>query len=129
MQVRYNTRRDFGHPKGELETRNEYHMRFGRPVEPDPVYPAVVSHVLEWFWELSAKRQYGAGGPSPLSFSDLKAWTGLTGTYVDPLEMKMILAMDSAWLSTVAEESRQDRLRHEGMSKLKAQTGKRGFAR
>ena len=124
MQVRFYTKRDFGHPKKELETRHEYHARFGQPVEPDPELPTVVSHVMEWFCELSAKRQSGVGGPSTLSFSDIKAWMELTGTDVDPREMNMILAMDSAWLSAMADEARQDRLRHEGMAQ--ARRGLRG---
>lgn len=124
MQVRYNTRRDFNHPEKKLETRNEYLVRFGQHPVPEPDYPAVVSHVMQWFWELSSRRQYGASGPCPLTFTEIKAWLELTGTLIDPREVKMLLELDSAWLQVVAEESRQDKLRHEGMAQ--ARRGLRG---
>lgn len=58
-------------------------------------------YILQWFHQLSARRRPGFSGPSALNFSDIKAWSELTGTYTRPEEIEAILAMDAAYLEAV----------------------------
>lgn len=124
MQVRYYTKRDFGHREKRLETRIEYNARFGQRTDARVSVPPVVSHVWEWFWALSASRQYGANGPNPISWQELDSWASRSGENPTPEEVKMLRAMDSAWIQAVNDEARQDRLRQEGMTQ--ARRGLRG---
>lgn len=65
-------------------------------------------HILQWFYQLSARRRPGFSGPSALNFSDIKAWSELTGTLTRPDEIEAILAMDSAYLEAVSELKDKD---------------------
>ena len=65
--------------------------------------PEVASHVWHWFWQLSERRQRGFDSPNPIGWADIQAWQQLTRTLVLPEEIDILLAMDSAWLSAVAE--------------------------
>lgn len=121
----YGMKRDFGHPNRIMETRAEYNARFGQPVPDAPQVPFAAGHVEEWFWKLSSRRQYGAGGPSPLSYTEISAWMNTTGTEVRDVEIEMIVAMDAEWLNATADEAARDAQRRDGMAGIKS-TGKRG---
>lgn len=54
-----------------------------------------------WFWTLSAQR---GEGPAPISYRDIEAWAVMTGTYVLPEEVAMLVAMDSAYRTEVRKE-------------------------
>ena len=41
---------------------------------------------------------------NPLTFSEIEAWARLTGTRPSPHEIRLIKALDSAWLSVQAEK-------------------------
>lgn len=58
---------------------------------------------------LSQRRTHGMDSPNAISFSDIEAWTRLTGTLVLPEEINMILAMDSAYMSTLSEVREEQR--------------------
>jgi hypothetical protein len=61
--------------------------------------PPLALHIWGWFVELARCRQYGAmGGAYPISYEAIEAWKSVTGASPDPLELKAILALDSAWL-------------------------------
>lgn len=82
--------------------------RFGKQAEvPDePEVPDCVSHVLEWFFDLSKRRTPGFSGVSPMTPSDIAAWRDLCGVLIEPFEVRMILDMDDAYRS-VANERKQ----------------------
>ena len=65
--------------------------------------PAWGQHILDAFYELSAQRASGMGGPSALTWADVGAWVGLTGACLDTDEVRMIFAMDRAYRGSVAE--------------------------
>lgn len=83
------------------ETKAEMFERFGMDskVPPDPQVPDEVAHVVGWFFELSNKRGSGMSGGLPLSWTDIAAWSELLNTYPTEEEVRMILAMDSAFLT------------------------------
>jgi hypothetical protein len=57
--------------------------------------------VWEWFFELSAQRK---SGPEHLGFAEIGEWQRLLGRYIRPEEIKMILAMDTAYVSALKKE-------------------------
>lgn len=96
-------------------------------MEDPPEVPPLVSHILEWFWKLSSRRQQSSSGPSPIAYTEIESWAKLTYTPISAWEVEVITHIDSVWLIEVGEEARKDRLRQEGMNKLKAQTAKKRF--
>lgn len=87
------------------ETLAEFYERFGKSDEvPDePEVPECAAHVLGWFFDLSNRRASAFSGAGPITFADIGAWRDLTGTIVEPFEVRMILDMDSAFRSAVNE--------------------------
>lgn len=57
-------------------------------IEGEPI-PGIVSHVWDWFIELSNARGEGA-----ISYSEIKAWVELTGNQLTPFELKLIKKLD-----------------------------------
>jgi hypothetical protein len=101
----------------ETLTLEEYHHRYGVDPEPEPEPPDSVTHIDRWFWELSERRQQGMNGPLPLSFSEIEAWSRVTATPVRPIEARMMVDMDNAYLSACAEvRGIAERERREGQS-------------
>jgi hypothetical protein len=78
-------------------------------------------YLLEWFGDLSSARRSGANGPDPIGFSDIEAWSRLTGTIVRREELIILRQMDAAWCRAVAQEHAQTRRDAEGRSKAQAQ--------
>lgn len=54
--------------------------------------------MLDWFLELDAGRTFGASmagvHPNPLAWSEIAAWSRLTGINPDPWEIAALRAMD-----------------------------------
>lgn len=73
-----------------------------------PEVPQGWECVIEWFHQLSSRRQPGFSGLSPLTFTDLQAWKQLTNTATTPEEIEAIFAMDSAYLSAVADKRKSE---------------------
>lgn len=82
------------------ETRAQYLTRFNQSHKiPDaPELPHNVEHVREWFFELSKRRH---SGPEAISWAELKAWCELTDTWPSPDEVRMLTALDQAYISAV----------------------------
>jgi hypothetical protein len=78
----------------------------GRPPEGliGPPMPTRVVHIWEMFLSLHSGRSYNVGGPSPLSWSDMKAWADLTNADLKDWEVHAIKALDSVWLRIVSED-------------------------
>lgn len=62
--------------------------------------PLYADHVWEWFWEIeqtrNAETQY-----QPLSFTEIAAWSQLTGEVLNPWEVRAIKFMDAARRGTL----------------------------
>jgi hypothetical protein len=67
----------------------------------DVAFPGEARQAWEWFLDLHNSRGMGVNGPSPISFSDILAWSTLTGLAPTPFDVKCILALDNLWLSTL----------------------------
>lgn len=104
-QVRYHIK--WGHKivgkNGPVEvTRAEYNEAFGAEVPEDPFIP--LEHVWTWFWLLNGRRQSGFDSPNPISYDQIYYWSLLTRTVITPSEIELLVEMDDAFLSQVAEE-------------------------
>lgn len=85
------------------ETKADMYRRFGKgdEVPEQQEVPDCGAHILQWFFELSNRRQPSMGGVSPLTFSDIAAWRDILGIEVLPGEVQMILALDVAYRKAV----------------------------
>lgn len=104
ITVRYDFKRDFGQPMPE--TRREYNARFGQPTGPVASVPFQAQHVWQWFWQLSTRRGHSAaGGPLAISWEAIRAWSELLNVQPEPVEIDMILHMDSAFMAAADNEA------------------------
>lgn len=89
------------------ETKTEMFERFGQSdkIKPQPELPACVEHVVGWFFELSSRRGAGMSGGLPITWEAIKAWKELLNIEVSEEEIRMILAMDSAFLKAADSDS------------------------
>lgn len=81
------------------ETLSQMYIRFGREDQiPEPPEVAdCVAHLVEWFFELSERRQPSMGGLTALTFQDIQAWDSLLDRQVRPEEIEFILELDRAF--------------------------------
>ncbi|MGH8033828.1 MAG: phage tail assembly chaperone [Lysobacterales bacterium] len=92
-------------------TRLEYNTQAGVESPAQPELPACAEHVWFWWWELNDRRAPGFESLAPLTYAEIHHWILLTGKLLGPEEIRWLIAMDDAWLSTISEEraARQER--------------------
>lgn len=79
-------------------------------VPDDPELEQGSEYILQWFWELNAKRQPGFSGLCPLTFADIRAWQQLTGKITRPDEIEALMLMDSAYTNAIHDKrSKEDK--------------------
>lgn len=66
-----------------------------------PRIPRAVWHVWEWFLELDRARPSGGMDPGRITFSEIKAWSELTGNKPRPHEIAMIRRLDDLRLKSM----------------------------
>lgn len=67
--------------------------------------PPEAAHVWSFFIALHRARGSNGMGPNPLSYSDIAAWSSLTGIIIRSSELEVLLDIDQAWLSSQAKKS------------------------
>lgn len=72
-----------------------------------PEIPAALSHVWDWFCELSAARSGNGTGPNPISYAEMAAWSELTGRPLAPRDVRAIALLDQAFFTEIAEQHRR----------------------
>ena len=72
-----------------------------------PDIPAALAHIWEWFCDLHAARSGNGGGPNPISYSEIMAWSLLTGRAPAPRDVRAIMDIDAAFFSELAEQDRR----------------------
>jgi hypothetical protein len=68
--------------------------------------PELAEHVWSWFWELSDARGSNGFGLNPIAFSDIAAWSAMTGAEPSEWEVRAIREMDRAFLTAHAKLKR-----------------------
>jgi hypothetical protein len=58
--------------------------------------PLDAKYLADWWLEIGPA---GAGGESPIGWSDLAAWQGLTGIELDPWEARTLRRMSQSYLA------------------------------
>lgn len=67
-------------------------------------YDGGFDHVKAAFWRLSNLRTNGMNGPDPIQPSTILDWIKLSGERLSRDEVKMILAMDVAYIGALHKE-------------------------
>jgi len=90
----------------ELEAMEK---RSGRQLLPDePLFPAVVEYLWEWFQQLHATRG-GGFGPASITYAEIDAWSRQTGTRPTPWEVEQLKGIDREWLTWQAQKMDEER--------------------
>lgn len=90
--------------RGHLESVARQTGNLPATLASEPDYPYALSHLVDWFWDLSSGRGSTGFGPSGLSYAELGYWSRLTGLDPTPFEIEIIKAMDRVYLNKVAEQ-------------------------
>jgi hypothetical protein len=77
----------------------------GRPPQglAGPPFPDRLAYLWETFLHIHSGRSYGANGPNPLSWPDIKAWDDLMQAGLKEWEVRVIKALDLLWLRVMGE--------------------------
>lgn len=78
-------------------------MKQAGQVCPVPDVPDGGEYLWRWFWKLSRARSNVGFGQGPLTYSEIEAWSRLTGANPDEFEVRTIMAMDAVYLGGKAE--------------------------
>jgi len=63
--------------------------------------PKSVEYLWSSFLSISTGRQMGYSGPLPITFSEIFAWTKLTGNKLLPIELEVIKRLDNLYVRTM----------------------------
>lgn len=96
-------------PKKSGYTVAEEWESFGVPLDDEPELPYGSGYLLEWFYQLNARRPPGFDSPAAIPYSEIEAWARLTDSNPRPHEVDALTAMDSAFLEAVHEFREQQR--------------------
>ena len=76
-----------------------------RPPDLDgPAIPHNVAHVWGWFRELNQARTSNGFGMNPLTYSEIEAWSRISGTVTRPQEIQLLKRLDAVYLSVMAKK-------------------------
>lgn len=73
-----------------------------------PACPPELVYVLEWYGELAAARGSNGFGVSPISFSEIAAWSGLVGVRPTPFEIGVLRHVDACVIADAQKASKKD---------------------
>ena len=75
-----------------------------------PECPPAAAYLWQWYMEIAAARGGSGFGPNPLSFTEIEAWSRLTGNRPGPWETGTLRAFDDAFFRIREEnDSRKDK--------------------
>lgn len=66
-----------------------------------PPIPASAAYLWQWWWRLHRRRPSGGMGIASITWSEIKAWSELTGTEVLPWEIEIIEAVEDEFMKSV----------------------------
>lgn len=104
-----------------------YERQTGKP-SPElsgPELPNDVVHLWRWFLDLHARRGSNGFGGNPLTWSDILAWVMITQPGARVEEVRVLLALDNAWMAQQAEEALQREQTRKATSRPPGSPGRR----
>jgi len=72
-----------------------------------PELPESAAYILQWFYDLSSTRTVGMA-LNPISFTEIDAWSRLTGNKPSIWEVSAIKQLDTAFLQSCNEDQRKE---------------------
>lgn len=98
-----------GATEGEHSEANErIRRRLGKKgpsnVPQPPPFPKEVAYLWGWFLEVVQGLPANGMCPSPVAWTDLAAWSGLTGTELCPWEARALVALGDLRARVLAED-------------------------
>jgi hypothetical protein len=66
-------------------------------------FPFELQHIWQWFDELSHARASNGFALMPIGWAEIHAWAVLTGAEPEPWEVRVLVRLDAAYRSVVAE--------------------------
>lgn len=79
--------------------------------------PFELQHLLEWYYELSSRRQVTMAGVQAISYQEIHAWMICTERRLSKFDVGVITHLDDIYRSEAAERSREDSRRRDQKSK------------
>lgn len=58
-----------------------------------------LAHLFDWFTEINRGRTGNGYGPNPILYSEIQAWSCLTGIKITPSELGVLKTLDSIYLN------------------------------
>ena len=90
-------------------TREEYWEALGKDTPDDePDVPESALYLIQWFLRLSSCRRGGFNGVEPITDLDIWAWQMNSGQRIKPEEVEILVSMDQAYRSAIAEKQKQE---------------------
>lgn len=86
---------------------------------PEIHFPNEAFYLWEWFFELSNARH---DCEKRLQYSEIDAWSRLSGTYLTPFEFELIASMDGKFVEAFRFEMANNRKRQEEQQKAIAES-------
>lgn len=83
-------------------TLRQHLKQAGRP-GPLPEIPDDGEYLWRWFRALSRARGSNGFGPMAITYSEISAWSQMTGAEPDGFEIRTIMAMDAVFLGADVE--------------------------
>jgi len=77
-------------------------------LEDEPELLPEITHIWDWFLELTATRGSNGFGVNPITYTEIDAWSRLLKTEPSPLEIELIKIIDSVYLEKVAKDSESE---------------------
>jgi len=87
--------------KGAYYRQVEKHK--GVDLMPDKECPQALVHIWSWFLDLTGSRANTGFGMSPITYSEIKAWSNLTRQAPTVFEVGILKRLDRLYLSVMAK--------------------------
>lgn len=74
----------------------------GLEIPETPDVPDKAGPLLDLFYRLSRRRPEGFGGPLPIPFQEIDAWSRLAEQRLGQHSLDVLLALDDAWMDELS---------------------------
>lgn len=72
-----------------------------------PEIPFYIEHVWNWYWQIRKGNPGGMGGPSPITWQNIKSWRDLLEIQIRPIEVEILYEIDSVYLKYIQDKEKK----------------------